>query len=239
VTSPPSRPEIIVPRGHRVAVRDQRRAVVRWRPLSTTEKVTRLTSPLRTVVDCLCDEPEDVGLSVTDSALRAGAVTADEVDVALARARRHGVRPARELAQHADGRAANAFESQLRLLGLAVPHLSLTPQQAIGSPDVGGFRVRVDLADVGLGIVAEADSFEWHGGRRRLAEDAFRYDELAVRGWLVLRFAYEQVFGAAEWVVQVLQRAVATQRMLVAAGVAPWRDSVLAEEPADTWDVPA
>lgn len=61
-----------------MSARDQARAVVRWRPLSATETATGLTTPIRTVVDCLCDEPEDVGLSVADSALRDGAVSDDE-----------------------------------------------------------------------------------------------------------------------------------------------------------------
>ena len=56
-----------------------------------------------------------------------------------------------------------------------------------------GLVARPDLVDDGLRIVLEADSFEWHGGRASLARDARRYNLLVVNGWVVLRFAWEQV----------------------------------------------
>jgi very-short-patch-repair endonuclease len=72
-----------------------------------------------------------------------------------------------------------------------------------------GLRVRVDLADRARRIVLEADSFEHHGHRSALARDCRRYDELTVRGWRVLRFAWEHVMFEPAWVTSVLLRAVA------------------------------
>ena len=70
----------------------------------------------------------------------------------------------------------------------------------------------MDLADDGRRIVREADSFEFHGQRSAMAQDCRRYDELAVRGWLVLRFSWEQVKFEPEWVAGTIRAAVALRR---------------------------
>ena len=165
---------------------------------------TRVTSTDRTLVDCLRLLPADQALAVADSALRAG--------VTPARLRRlaDGIagpgRPrARELARQADGRAANPFESVLRAIALGVTGLRVVPQVDLwrGATFLG----RPDLVDRDRGIVLEADSFTWHGDRAALAHDCRRYDELVVAGWMVLRFAYEQVMGDPGWVRWILQEA--------------------------------
>ena len=61
-----------------------------------------------------------------------------------------------------------------------------------------------DLVDVTLGLVLEADSHEFHTGRARLTSDCWRYDELVVEGWRVLRFTWEQVMLQQAWVRSVL-----------------------------------
>ncbi|MCW2843636.1 MAG: hypothetical protein JWN22_1552, partial [Nocardioides sp.] len=64
--------------------------------------------------------------------------------------------------------------------------------------------VRPDLVDERLRIVVEADSFEWHGKRSALARDARRYNSLVAAGWLVLRFAWEDVIHDPDHVRRVL-----------------------------------
>ena len=71
------------------------------------------------------------------------------------------------------------------------------------------FLGRPDLVDERLGVVLEADSFEWHGSRTALRKDAKRYDEFVVRGEPVLRFAWEDVMYDQPWVRSVLEAAVA------------------------------
>jgi len=71
----------------------------------------------------------------------------------------------------------------------------------------------VDLADEALGIVLEADSFEFHGERAALSRDCERYDELVARGWLVLRFTWEQVMLRPEWVAGVIERTVRRRQL--------------------------
>jgi len=112
----------------------------------------------------------------------------------------------RRVAALASADKANPFESGLHAIAATVPGLTVRPQVAIRDPH---FLGRPDLVDQRLQIVLEADSFEWHGGRSALSRDARRYDELVVRGWLVLRFAWEHVMDEQAWVRSILVAAVA------------------------------
>ncbi len=167
-----------------------------------------VTSPLRTVVDCARHLPFDEALSVADSAL-AERQLLRSTDLTRTAARIQGagrVRVLRVLG-NAHRKAANPFESSLRAIALDVPGWSSSPRSASGC--AGGARVAPDLVDVTLGLVLEADSHEFHTGRARLTSDCWRYDELVVGGWWVLRFTWEQVMFEQVWVRSVLQRAVA------------------------------
>jgi hypothetical protein len=53
-----------------------------------------------------------------------------------------------------------------------------------------------------------ANSFEWHGGRAELARDARRYNALVGAGWLVLRFAWEDVMLCPDDVAAVMAAVV-------------------------------
>jgi very-short-patch-repair endonuclease len=90
----------------------------------------------------------------------------------------------------------------LRATALDVEGLSVRPQVRIG-------QVRPDLVDEELRIVLEADSFEWHGSRSALRRDARRYNLLIIDGWLVLRFAWEDVMFDQSYVRAVLVNVVA------------------------------
>jgi very-short-patch-repair endonuclease len=46
----------------------------------------------------------------------------------------------------------------------------------------------------------EADGFEHHGTRQGLRRDCRRHTELSVFAWSSLRFTFEDVMGAQEWV---------------------------------------
>ena len=83
-----------------------------------------------------------------------------------------------------------------------------------------GLHARPDLVDEDLRLVLEADSFEWHGDRVALRDDARRYDLMVVNGWRVLRFAWEDVMFDQAWVREVLTAAVAerTQRCSSCSG---------------------
>jgi very-short-patch-repair endonuclease len=104
------------------------------------------------------------------------------------------------VAEHADGRAANPFESVLRSVALEVPGLVLVPQVIVAeSPEL-----RPDLVDPVRRVVAEADSFAWHGSRSALRRDCRRYNRLALLDYVVLRFSWEDVMHDPGYVRAVL-----------------------------------
>lgn len=207
----PRRPELAVPRGRRVPPGLQSTYAVSWRALPAADVVDGwVTSRVRTVLDCAALLPFDEALCIADSALAEGVISRGQLEsVAAGWVPRGRARVTRVVAQ-ADGRSANPFESTLRAITLDIPELGVEPQFRVLVD--GRFLARVDLADLRLGIVLEADSFEFHGEPQLLERDCQRYDELVVAGWLVLRFSWNQVMKRPEWVRSVLTRAVALRR---------------------------
>lgn len=63
---------------------------------------------------------------------------------------------------------------------------------------------RPDLVDVRRRVVVEADSWSFHGDHRAHGRDCVRHTALAVAGWVVLRFTWEQVMHSAPYVRAVL-----------------------------------
>ncbi|NPC95851.1 type IV toxin-antitoxin system AbiEi family antitoxin domain-containing protein [Nocardioides sp. zg-DK7169] len=194
----PERPHVTLPRSRRAPTRPG--AVLHWADL--TERDGLVTTPERTLVDCLRTLPFDEALAVADSALRTGFGTANLAELADG-VRGAGAARVRAVAAAATPLAANPFESVLRALALDAG-LGVEPQVEIREPELLGC---VDLADRGRRIIAEADSFAWHGGRDQLAHDCRRYNGFAVHGWLVLRFSWEDVMLDPAAVRQVLEAA--------------------------------
>lgn len=204
----PRAPQVAVPRGRNVLPAQRDGVLLSWRAIPATDVVEGVTSPVRTVLDCAAQLAFDEALSVADSALRSRMVTRRQL---VAAAEQLAPRGARRRVLHvvgcADGRAANPFESVLRAIALDVPGFEPVPQLRI---DRGGrFLARVDLADLRLGIVLEADSFEFHGEKELFEKDCRRYDELVVAGWRVLRFGWTQVMTTPAWVRQMVGGLVA------------------------------
>ncbi len=169
------------------------------------------TSCETTLVHCLRSLPFDEALAIADSALRHG-VAHGVLDRIADGARGPGCPQIRAVAQQASGLAANPFESVLRAIALSVPGLAVRPQVQLRP------GVRPDLTDDRLRIVLEADSFEWHGGRTALARDARRYNLLVIDGWLVLRFAWEDVMNDPRYVREVLVAATKFAEVLTKVG---------------------
>lgn len=205
----PERPTVTVPVGRNVPRSQQRYANLHWGPLSTHERRTLVTEPLRTVLAVASSRPFPEGLAVADSALRSGRVGLEELRRAGEKLAGRGATRARRVAALADARSAGPFESGLRAVVSDVEGLALTPQGEIRD---GSFFARVDLADTTLGIVLEADSFSWHGDRRGFERDCRRYVELTVRGWIVLRFTWHDVVHDPQWVRERVVEAVAMRR---------------------------
>ena len=203
VKTPPDRTHVTVPRRRRMATAPT--VVVHRADLGADEVVDDIcTSVRRTLLDCLRNLPVDEGLSIADSALRHG-VDPQVLDELARSTRGRGGPTVRHVVRHADGSAANPFESCLRALALRVEGLEVQPQlRIVGSRTT----VRPDLVDPRLRIVIEADSFEWHGDRAALRRDARRYNLLVKDGWTVLRFSWEDVMYDPAYVLEVLRAVV-------------------------------
>jgi very-short-patch-repair endonuclease len=156
-----------------------------------------VTSPHRTVLDCARDLPFREALAIADSALRHRDVDHDELVKRALELPTTGRSAALRVVGAATALAANPFESVLRAIALDVPGLHVEPQVWIVER---GFRGRPDLVDRRRRIVIEADSYEFHGHRRALKRDCERYTGLVVRGWTVVRFAWEHVMFEPDYV---------------------------------------
>ncbi len=167
-----------------------------------------MTTPLRTVIDCCLDLPFDEALSVVDSALRAGLPRGrDAHGRRLPRTPPPGPGAPRRAARHREGRQPLRVGPPVHRpahrghdLGPAAPH----PLRRLLRE---GRSRRPSLE-----LVLEADSFEFHGERAAFGRDCERYDELVSRGWLVLRFTWEQVMLRPSWVARVIERTVRRRR---------------------------
>ncbi len=204
VKTVPDLPHVTVPRKRRVSEQVRRVAQVHYADVAVEDQVRGVATGIDlTLTQCLRSLPHDEALAVADSALREGVPPATLRRVGMGVSGSGSAR-VRQVTRQARAEAANPFESCLRSIAPTVPGLSVEPQ--VWLP---GLNMRSDLVDVDLGIVLEADSFEWHGGRAALRKDARRYDLMVVNGWLVLRFAWEDVMFDQESVRQVLVSAVA------------------------------
>jgi very-short-patch-repair endonuclease len=193
---------VAVPRNRKLSA--DRRAGLRivYADLAEADVNGLVTGYVRTVMDCAARMPFPEALAIADSALRAGHLTRAELRQAAERQPARYRARCRKVARHADGRADNPFESVLRAIAIDVPGLQVQAQRVI--PGIG----RPDLADPVLGLVIEADSFEFHGRRAMLTRDCERYNAFVVDGWLVIRFAWEHVMLRPDYVERVLRDVV-------------------------------
>ncbi len=204
----PERPHVSFRRNRKLTAAQLRIVEPHRHDLTREEIVDGVaTSKEVTLAQCLRSLPDDEALAIADSAARAGDLAVLARVGATASGR--GAERIRRRASEARADAANAFESVLRSIANTVDGLSVEPQRLITSVTPWA---RPDLVDEDLRIVLEADSFEWHGDRAALRRDSRRYDLLVVDGWIVLRFAWEDVMFDQEFVRSVLVAAVALAR---------------------------
>ena len=207
VKTVPERPHVTVSRTRRLRSGQREGIDPHWADLSAAELKAGVTSPLRTVLDCARSLPFDEALAVADSALRSGKVEEAELRDAARLVRGRGAGDVRRVAEHADRRAANPFESVLRALCIQ-EGLVLTPQLQISDP---GLYAVVDLGSEELRLVIEAEGYATHGTRKGLRRDCKRHSLLAVWGWTSLRFAYEDVMFEQDWARWVLKSWLVTR----------------------------
>jgi len=194
----PPVPEVAVPRNRKVTRRKGARLV--W--VKGLDTSLRATPPLETVLACARSLPFDEALTIADAALRSGMVTRRELVEAADLAQGAGAARVRKVARHADGRAANPFESVLRAITIEAG-LHFEAQRAV---EVTGMNLHPDLVDLAARVILEADSWEFHAGRGAHLRDCWRYNEFVAEGWLVLRFTWWHVMEQPDYVLDVLSR---------------------------------
>lgn len=206
----PELPDVTFPRTHHLPSGARRLVVPHWSDIAPEDIVDGATGIRRTLVDCMRMLRLDESLPILDSALRAGDVTKDEL-LAIARSMRgRGRTRAIEVATLATARAVNPYESTLRALAATVPGLEVVAQMPIRVSE--RLVLHPDLADAALGVVIEAESFEWHGKAAALTRDCVRYNAFTVRGWIVVRFSWYQVMFEPAYVLGVLADVVRLAR---------------------------
>lgn len=187
--------------------------VVRRSDLEPSERVVRdgvwVTSAVRTVLDLCRSLPLAQAVVVTDSALRRGLVTVEELTAALVAlpAGRGRQRVARVL-QLIDPQSGSVLESLCRVLlvqaGLAPERTQLVIFSRRGR-EIG----RVDFAWPSVKLVVETDGFAFHADRTTYRNDRRRGNALMLAGWQVLRFSWEDVVHQPEQVVAAVRDALA------------------------------
>jgi very-short-patch-repair endonuclease len=200
VITPPLQPHVTLPRG-RVRRTMGQACVLHW---ADVPSVGDVTIPLRTVLDCIRILPLTEALAVADSALHEGIVDLDDLIAAAAQLRGPHRRRIREVVGLADGRAESVLESALRGILIEAGIDGFEPQVVVRDRD---FSARIDLGHPVLMVGLEAEGFEHHGTRRALVKDCRRHVNLSIRGWVLLRFSWEDVMYDREWVVAAVRRA--------------------------------
>lgn len=197
----PERADVTFPRNHHLPREARKHLVPHYADLPDEDVEDGVTTKRRTLVDCIRNLPVIESLPIVDSALRAGDFTYEDIQAIAFAMKGRGRARAREVAALASEKPANAFESTLRGIAVQVPGLSVLPQVEV---QAGGRALHPDLYDAALGLVVEAESFEWHGRKAALSRDCWRYNAFVLAGKVVIRFSWRQVIFDAAYVHEVL-----------------------------------
>jgi very-short-patch-repair endonuclease len=182
--NPPDRLHISVPRGRWV---NEDGVAVHRRPLppEDLDPWRPVTAPLRTALDCGRSLPLCDAVVVLESGLRLGKYSLAALHAGAEAARGNDTAALRRAVRHANLMSGSTLESAtgplLDLLGHDIRRQVLIP--GVGPVDF--------LIDGWL--VVETDGFEFHSNRADYRKDRRRLNALAERGYVLLRFTYEDV----------------------------------------------
>ena len=167
VKTPPRLPDVTVPR-HRRLSPGAPSASLHWADLGADDLAGPVTTPRRTLVDCLRHLPFDEALAVADSALRHEALDRGKLVEVSAAVRGPGAAAARRVAAHATGLPPTRSSPCCGPSPWTCAASTWHRRSPFGRPASGCSRTS-STSCVGS---SRADSFAWHGGRRALREDA-------------------------------------------------------------------
>ncbi len=208
---PDGLPEVTVPRNRRVDRALRRRLIPHWSDLPPEHVVKGcVTSPLRTLVDCMRNLPWDEALAIVDSALRAGDITKEQLRELATSTRGRGRTRIIAVADSATAKSANVLESLVRAFAELVPGLDVKAQLSVQVDET--LTLHPDLADPGQDLIVEAEGFEWHGKSAQLTRDCRRYNAFVLLGWSVIRLSWVLVMFDPAYVQSLLVKAVALLR---------------------------
>ncbi len=201
--------EVVVPHGHDcspLGVRARQARDLHVDDLVPVHGLAPLpvTTAVQTVLDCVLALPRLDATVVADSALRAGAVTMDELQGAVARlpGRRAAAR-ARRVVEGCDPECGSVLESVQRVRMVLAGLGGFATQVVLRSAPV----LRVDFCFAAARLVVEVDGARWHPDPAR---DQHRDNELAALGWRVLRFTWSEVVHDSARVLATVRAALGT-----------------------------
>ena len=207
--TPPPLPEVTFARTRRVDPALRKVLVPHWCELAADDVKGSVTSPARTLVDCMRNLPWDEAVAIVNSAIRADDFTQAEVQQLAERTRGRGRRRICAVAAVVTGHCANPFEAVLFAQALLIPGLEVVPQHPVVVDGPTPRTLHPDLVDPVLRMIIEAESFEWHGESAQLTRDCRRYNAFTLLGWYVIRFSWWQVMFDPAYVQRVLVESVA------------------------------
>jgi hypothetical protein len=155
----------------------------------------RVTSAVRTLVDCAREWPLEDAVVAMDAALLAGRTTADELGAGAAAVERWpGAARAVRAAAFADGRAESPLETlgRLRIVGAGLPSPELQVEITTGGRLVGVVDAWFDDAAVAVefdGRIKYTDPWRGRSPERVLWDEKRREDELRGLDIRVVRIA--------------------------------------------------
>lgn len=168
----------------------------------------KVTTPLRTVLDCARELSIPHAVVIADSALRKKLVKIEELRSAAAAATGRRAGKLRRVAALADPRCGSVLESLLRVL-LVEAGVSLDKTQWTIRDDEGVFVAVVDFAWLGARLIVEADGFEFHSERADYRKDRRRANAYCRSDWRLLRFTWEDIRLAPDYVVEAVRHELA------------------------------
>ena len=173
-----------------------------------------LTTALRTVLDLCRSLPLHEAVAVSDSALRRGLVTVEELTAAL-RDLPPGVGRARvaKALRLIDPQSGSVLESLCRVL-LHSAGLAPEATQHVVRTAAGHWIGRVDFAWPSARLIVETDGFAFHADRATYRKDRRRGNALVLAGWRVLRFSWEDVVHQPDEVLAAVRVALHHRTLL-------------------------
>lgn len=172
---------------------------VRWHRRAGAELIQDLAGAVLEICRC---RPRLEALAVVDAALSRGQV---ELPDLLRRRQLHEPPTLHWVLSHADPASESPLESALRGLLISAGIRGVQSQAQLAG--VG----RVDLLVDGW-LVLEADGYAFHRGRHDYRTDRRRAAAATIRGFITLRFSYEDILGDPAGCVDAVRAALARRR---------------------------